>query len=253
MTVPGIDVTVAVSILAAVGDFGRFDSPDRLVSYLGLNPRVRQSGNGPADTRPDHQGRTRPGPRDARRSSLLGLPRPRPLRAFYRRVKDRRGFQIATVATARKMTVLCWHLINRGEDYAFARPSLNAHKRRKLELAAGAISKRGPARGASHDYHVKQLRDQERALVEHAERSYEVTGRPLATPTTGRVALDNLIRRVDDSAKSGGNARNGMTCSQASRQDWLIAGSGCPISRRTSRARPGRPRRSRRCRSAAGP
>jgi transposase len=89
-------------------------------------------------------------------------------------VKERRGFQIATVATARKMTVLCWHLINRGEDYAFARPSLNAHKHRKLELAAGAISRRGPVAGASHDYHVKQLRDQERALVEQAERSYEV-------------------------------------------------------------------------------
>ena len=29
MTVPGIDVTVAISILAAVGDFSRFDSPDR--------------------------------------------------------------------------------------------------------------------------------------------------------------------------------------------------------------------------------
>ena len=102
------------------------------------------------------------------------LARQGPLRAFYRRVKERRGFQIATVATARKMTVLCWHLITNGEDYAFARPSLNAHKRRKLELAAGAISRRGPVRGVSHDYHVKRLRDQERALVEHAERSYEV-------------------------------------------------------------------------------
>ena len=45
MTVPGIDVAVAISILAAVGDFSRFDDPDRLVSYLGLNPRVSQSGN----------------------------------------------------------------------------------------------------------------------------------------------------------------------------------------------------------------
>lgn len=43
-----------------------------------------------------------------------------------------------------------------------------------LALAAGATSKRGPVRGATHDYHVKPLRDQERALVEHAERAYEV-------------------------------------------------------------------------------
>jgi transposase len=174
MTVPGIDVTVAISILAAVGDFARFDSPDRLVSYLGLNPRVRQSGNGPAT-----YGRiTKAGPAQARgmlvEAAFSASRAPGPLRAFYRRVKERRGFQVATVATARKMTVLCWHLITNAEDYAFARPSLNAHKRRKLELAAGAVSRRGPVRGVSHDYHVKQLRDQERAIVEHAERSYEV-------------------------------------------------------------------------------
>lgn len=136
MTVPGIDVTVAVAILAAVGDFNRFESPDRLVSYLGLNPRVRQSGNGPAS-----YGRiTKAGPAQARgmlvEAAFAASRAPGPLRAFYQRVKERRGFQIATVATARKLTVLCWHLINRGEDYAFARPSLNAHKRRKLELEA---------------------------------------------------------------------------------------------------------------------
>ncbi len=48
MTIPGVDATVALSILAAVGDFHRFARPERLVSYLGLNPRVRQSGGAPA-------------------------------------------------------------------------------------------------------------------------------------------------------------------------------------------------------------
>lgn len=72
------------------------------------------------------------------------------------------------------MTVLCWHLIVNGQDYAFARPSLNAHKRRKLELAAGGKSRRGPTRGATHDYNIKHLRDQERAMVERAEHAYNV-------------------------------------------------------------------------------
>ena len=72
------------------------------------------------------------------------------------------------------MAVLCWHLVNRDEDYAFARPSLTAHKRRKLELAAGDTSRRGPVRGATHDYHIKQLRDHEKAIVEQQERAYEV-------------------------------------------------------------------------------
>jgi transposase len=48
MTIPGVDATVALSLVAAVGDFRRFRGPERLVSYLGLNPRVRQSGNQPA-------------------------------------------------------------------------------------------------------------------------------------------------------------------------------------------------------------
>jgi transposase len=48
MTIPGVDATVALAIVAAIGDFGRFSSPQRLVGYLGLNPRVRQSGGHPA-------------------------------------------------------------------------------------------------------------------------------------------------------------------------------------------------------------
>src|SRR3546814_21152354 len=79
---------------------------------------------------------------------------PGPLRAFYKRVKGRRGFQVATVATARKLTVLCWHLVTKGEDYAFARPSLNAHKRRKPALPAGATPRRGPAAGRSEERRV---------------------------------------------------------------------------------------------------
>jgi hypothetical protein len=66
-----------------------------------------------------------------------------PLRAFYRRIKGRRGFQTAVAATARKMTVLAWHLVTKDHDCAFARPSLVIHKRPKLELAAGAPSRRG--------------------------------------------------------------------------------------------------------------
>ena len=52
MTITGVNLTVAVGIVAAIGDIGRFSSPKKLVSYFGLNPRVRQSGLGNA-----HHGR----------------------------------------------------------------------------------------------------------------------------------------------------------------------------------------------------
>jgi hypothetical protein len=66
-----------------------------------------------------------------------------PLRAFYERIRARRGMQIAVVATARKVAVLCWHLVIKGEDYAFARPSLTEKKLRSLELRAGLPARRG--------------------------------------------------------------------------------------------------------------
>jgi len=77
------------------------------------------------------------------------------------------------VATARKLTVLCWHLVTKNQDYAFARPGLNAHKRRRLDLAAGAKHTHG-RRGPGFDYNHKQFRRSERDLVEQHERAYEV-------------------------------------------------------------------------------
>jgi transposase len=119
MTIPGVDTTVALSIVAAVGDFTRFRTPNRLVSYFGFNPR----GASPAATRPamsDHQGRPRPRPQHAGRGHLVRLHGTRPAAAFYQRVRACRGMQVAAASTARKLAVLCWHLIIKGEDYAFA-------------------------------------------------------------------------------------------------------------------------------------
>lgn len=45
MTIPGVNVLTAAAFMASVGDIGRFSTPRQLVSYLGLDPRVRQSGN----------------------------------------------------------------------------------------------------------------------------------------------------------------------------------------------------------------
>jgi transposase len=46
LTIAGVNATVAAGLVAAIGDVRRFSSPQKLVSYFGLNPRVRQSGLG---------------------------------------------------------------------------------------------------------------------------------------------------------------------------------------------------------------
>jgi transposase len=48
MTVPGVNVIVAATFMATVGDIRRFPDRRKLTAYLGLDPRVRQSGAGPA-------------------------------------------------------------------------------------------------------------------------------------------------------------------------------------------------------------
>jgi transposase len=93
------------------------------------------------------------------------------LRAFYQRVAARRGMQVAVVAAARKLTVLCWHLIIKGEDYAYAQPSLVAHKRRKLELRAGLPAHRGRP-GKATGYSLHAVRAAERDLAAQAETAY---------------------------------------------------------------------------------
>ena len=46
LTITGVNINVAAGLVAAIGDIRRFSSPLKLVSYVGLNPRVRQSGLG---------------------------------------------------------------------------------------------------------------------------------------------------------------------------------------------------------------
>ena len=174
MTIPGVDAIAGISIVAAVGDFSRFPSADKLAAYVGLNPKVRQSGN----SAPVHGRISKAGRAHVRgvlvEAAWSATRAPGPLRAFFQRIKARRGFQTAVVATARKMTVLAWHLITKDQDYAFARPGLVAHKRRKLELAAGAPSRRGNFGKPGAAYNDKQRRNQEKAAAEQAERAYEV-------------------------------------------------------------------------------
>jgi transposase len=171
MTVPGVNVQTAATFVASVGDIRRFSSPRKLVGYLGLDPRVRQSGN-----RAARHGRiSKAGASEARH--MLGevawkvMLTPGPLRAFFERVRARRGNQIAATATARKLVVLFWHLLTRQEDYAFARPAMTRGKIRRLELLAGAPpqhGRRGIAGGKT-----KARFDAERELSRQAEASYQ--------------------------------------------------------------------------------
>jgi transposase len=171
MTLPGVDVCVASGLVAAIGEISRFSTAEKLVSYLGLNPRVRQSGLGPAK-----HGRISKAGRAHARALLVeaawsAARSPGPLRAFFLRVRAKRGDKIAAVATARKLSVLAWHLLASQTDYLWARPSLVASKMRRLELTAGRPKAQGK-RGSASAYNNKTLRAQEMLIAVKAEQAY---------------------------------------------------------------------------------
>ena len=44
LTIPGISYRMGAMILAEIGDFSRFDSPDKILAYAGMSPSTYQSG-----------------------------------------------------------------------------------------------------------------------------------------------------------------------------------------------------------------
>jgi transposase len=171
MTVPGVNLISAASFIAAVGDPKRFMTSRKLVAYLGLDPKVRQSGQAPG-----RGGRiSKRGSASARwalvEAAWSAVLQPGPLRAFYQRTKARRGHGKAIVATARKLAVLFWCMLTRGQDYAHQQPSLTRKKLRRLEITAGAPKYARRSAGIWSTNH--HMRAAERELAEQAETSYK--------------------------------------------------------------------------------
>jgi transposase len=91
LTLPGVSSVTAAALMGAIGDVSRFPTARHLVSYLGLDPRVRQSGSEPAR----HGRISKQGPGEVRHllveAAWHAARTYGPLRAFHERVSSRRG------------------------------------------------------------------------------------------------------------------------------------------------------------------
>lgn len=116
MTVPGISFFSSVLIVGEIGEIDRFDRHEELVSYAGLDPVTRQSG----DTRTEG-GISKTG-RPALRWILVqcanvSIKYDEYLGRFYSRLERRKNHQVAIVATARKLLVSIYYMLKREEVY----------------------------------------------------------------------------------------------------------------------------------------
>jgi transposase len=209
MTVPGVNVIVAATFMAAIGDVRRFESPRKLAGYLGLDPRVAQSGSTPAT----HGRISKQGSVSARHAlveaSWSVVRQPGPLHAFYARIRARRGHSVAIVATARKLACLFWCLLAREQDYAYRQPSLTQKKLRLLEIRAGAPTLQGANTGV---WATRQrMRAAERKLASQAEAAYK--------RTVADWQRTQAKRTKQGAGATPGRASNGPSSGQAARQD----------------------------------
>jgi transposase len=147
MTLPGVDVAVAQTLLAVLGDHSRFKDGDHAASYLGLVPSTRQS----ADV--CHHGPiTKQGKGHARwilvqAAQHLGS-HPGPLGVFFRRLARKKNRNVAVVATARKLVVIAWLMLKNGEPYRYALPGPTQRKLSRLRVAAGHRRQSGLPKGS---------------------------------------------------------------------------------------------------------
>ncbi len=122
MTAPGVSHYSGLALSSRIGPIERFPRPRSLANYFGLTPGCRNSGNAQ-----DRLGSfTKEGSKIAR--FILGqlvlhfLKRDPRMRAWYRRIKMRRGTKIARVAVMRRITTVFWHMLKYRETYCIGGP-----------------------------------------------------------------------------------------------------------------------------------
>jgi len=117
-TIPGIGDVTATSFVAEIGDIHRFDSPEKLASYAGLIPIVRQSGEkmwaGPISKRGNATLRYL---LIEAAYSHVNSSKESKLTRFFERKSQAKGRKKAIVATSRKMLDVIYYMLKRGEAY----------------------------------------------------------------------------------------------------------------------------------------
>ena len=138
LQVPGIRFIGAFAIVAFVEDIRRFESPKKFVSYVGLNPSVCGSGEWEAKRSISRFGRG-----DLKaifvEAAQSAMRTDNGLTKWTRHLlAEGKEWNVAMVALARKLAVLCWHILM---DHPVPSREGQAFTSRKLALLASRAGK----------------------------------------------------------------------------------------------------------------
>jgi hypothetical protein len=115
-TMYGVSLFMALAIACRIGPISRFPRGRSLANFFGLTPRHYSTGE------TERMGSiTKEGSRMVR--FLLGqvvvhlLRRDGEMRAWYTKIKRRRGSRIARVAVMRRVVVIMWHMLSKRQEW----------------------------------------------------------------------------------------------------------------------------------------
>lgn len=142
----GLNLVTTYALVAIIGDIRRFAHSKNLVSYLGLNPSVVESGESEGSGALHHHGRGSLRALLIQASKRL-LTTHNPLQKWGLSVALRRGTNRAAVAVARKLTVAIWHVLQGHWNKALDENTTLLTKLAKLatELGVGTLQELGYA------------------------------------------------------------------------------------------------------------
>lgn len=116
MQLPGFGVITAMTVLSAIGEIERFDTPKKLSSYSGLTPGLEQSG-----TKYREKGITKEGRRELRwalvEAAQMAVKSDPVLKMRFTSMQKRMHRNQAIVAIARQLLELVWYVLTRHQPY----------------------------------------------------------------------------------------------------------------------------------------
>ena len=181
LSVPGLELTLCLVVLAAIGNVGRFPTPGSLVKYAGLVPREKSSGG-----RSRRGGLKKNGSRSLRWALTEAvqslIKQPGRFRNLYRRLV-RKGHGIAIAACARKLLTIIWHMLNIGEHFREEKPDSRERKQNRVKRKV-----------AKANTLITERRVMLENLLKHAPQLKELAG--------GRTGFPLSLRPILSTAKA---------------------------------------------------
>lgn len=116
MQLPGFGVITAMTVLSAIGDIQRFETPKQLASYSGLTPGLEQSG-----TKNRGKGITKEGRRELRwalvEAAQMAVKSDPLWKSRFQAMQKRMHRNQAIVAVARRLLEMVWYVLTRRQPY----------------------------------------------------------------------------------------------------------------------------------------